>query len=210
MTMPDDGLQVHSLVCSRGDVTIFRGVSFQLSPGEFLWVQGANGSGKTTLLRVLCGLTRISGGTIRLLGQDVAGQDESLWQQVLYIGHRDAIKEEFSPLENLQTWLGLRGIAADEAACFRALVGAGLFGREEVPVRYLSQGQRRRTALARLLLDPPRLWVLDEPLTALDVGAVQWLSRLIDGHLKQGGMVIATSHQSFDPCLSPRMLRMDA
>ena len=197
-----------NLACERGDLSIFSDIDFELNAGEMLLIEGANGSGKTTLLRTLCGLSRLASGHVTLGGEPLSELSYQDKKQILFIGHKDAVKEEFSPLENLLFWQGLRGNKPDEAACLKALYLAGLKGRELLLARYLSQGQKRRSALARLLVNPPYLWVLDEPLAALDVAAASWLSGLIAKHLKAGGMVVATSHQPFDAVLTPKILQV--
>ncbi|MCG5538780.1 MULTISPECIES: cytochrome c biogenesis heme-transporting ATPase CcmA [unclassified Halorhodospira] len=202
-------LRVEHLACRRGEEFLFEEVSFALGPGELLFVRGRNGSGKTTLLRTLCGLTEPARGRIHWLDQEVRRLDDRARRQMLYVGHRDAVKDELTPLENLQVHQGLRGESSSLDERLDALEQAGLAGREDIPVRYLSQGQRRRTALARLLLSPARLWILDEPLTALDRRAVAWLFERIAGHLQHGGLVITTSHQSIDGLPEPRILDLD-
>ncbi|ABM62131.1 cytochrome c biogenesis heme-transporting ATPase CcmA [Halorhodospira halophila] len=202
-------LQVEGLACRRGEEFLFEDLSFALGPGELLFVRGRNGSGKTTLLRTLCGLTEPARGRIRWLGQRIRRLDDQARRKMLYVGHRDAVKDELTPLENLQIHQGLRGESSTLDERLDALEQAGLSGREDIPVRYLSQGQRRRTALARLLLSPAQLWILDEPLTALDRRAVAWLFERIAAHLEQGGLVITTSHQSIDGLPEPRILDLD-
>ena len=190
------GLQVRGLACRRGGIRLFAPVDFHLAAGELLFVRGRNGRGKTTLLRAICGLTEPASGEIRFHGDSIRTMDDARRIALLYIGHRDALKEELTPLENLQMHLGLRAVGnIDEDHLLDALEAAGLGERVDTPVRYLSQGQRRRTALARLLVSQATLWVLDEPLTALDTDAVAWMAERINGHLEDGGMVICTSHQ---------------
>lgn len=202
-------LEAQAVACRRGEQALFRDVTFRLGSGELLFVRGRNGSGKTTLLRALCGLSAPAGGRIRWGGQDVHRLDEDARREVLYLGHQDAIKDELTPLENLAFHQGLRGEPSDPEAQLDALEQAGLRGREDVPVRYLSQGQRRRTALARLLVSPARLWILDEPLTALDQRAVAWLFERIGEQLARGGIVVTTSHQSIEGLPEPRILELD-
>ncbi|MBK1734754.1 heme ABC exporter ATP-binding protein CcmA [Halorhodospira abdelmalekii] len=206
---PSTCLEVEALACRRGEQQLFSDLSFTLKSGELLFVRGRNGSGKTTLLRALCGLTEPVRGQVRWLGQPIRRLDEGLRRKMLYLGHRDAVKDELTPLENLEIHLGLRGEQASDEAQLSALEEAGLAGREDIPVRYLSQGQRRRTALARLLVSPTRLWILDEPLTALDRRAVAWLFERIGDHLGSGGLVVTTSHQSIDGLPEPQILDLD-
>ena len=191
-------LSARDLSCRRGGRPLFAGIGFSVEPGQLLFVRGRNGCGKTTLLRAICGLTELESGHVYLNGEDIRKLDDSARADIVYVGHRDAVKDEFTPLENLAVHQGLRGERLDETRCLDALEEVGLAGYEDVPVRFLSQGQRRRTALARLLLSSSPLWVLDEPLTALDAGAVDWLLDRLDRHLAQGGLVVTTSHQTFD------------
>lgn len=188
-------LEVSNLACSRGDHRLFSGLSWSLLPGEIMQVQGENGKGKTSLLSTLCGFLSPDEGRISWGGEDVRELRETYFANLLYLGHHNAIKDELSALENLLVSSGLSGVAADEAQAIAALHRMGLKGRERLPTKVLSQGQRRRVALARLLLGNARLWVLDEPLTALDVGAVALIQELIAEHLHKNGMVIFTTHQ---------------
>lgn len=202
------GIRAVGLSCRRGGRTLFSGVSFDLDRGQLLFVRGRNGSGKTTLLRALCGLTELETGQVYLQGQDIRTMEHGTHGGLVYVGHRDSVKDELTPLENLAIQEGLSGRAADEERCLDALEGVGLAGYEDIPVRYLSQGQRRRTALARLLLSTSPLWVLDEPLTALDFRAVDWLLGLIRDHLASGGLVVATSHQPIDALMTANTLEL--
>ncbi|HEX7455142.1 MAG TPA: cytochrome c biogenesis heme-transporting ATPase CcmA [Gallionella sp.] len=188
-------LEVSNLACSRGDHRLFSGLSFALYPGQIMQIQGANGSGKTSLLRTLCGFIMPDEGKISWYGEDMRDLDEDYFAQMMYLGHLNAIKDELSALENLRISAGLLGIELSEADAIAALRRMGLKGRERLPAKVLSQGQQRRVALARLLVNDARLWILDEPLTALDVGAVSLIQELIAEHLAQQGMVIFTTHQ---------------
>jgi heme exporter protein A len=188
-------LEISNLACSRGDHRLFAGLSFELHPGQILQIQGKNGSGKTSLLRTLCGFITPDEGKIAWCGEDVRDLDEDYFARMIYLGHLNAIKDELSALENLRISAGLSGIELNELNAIAALRRMGLKGRERLPTKVLSQGQRRRVALARLLVSHATLWVLDEPLTALDVGAVTLMGELIGEHLAQQGMVIYTTHQ---------------
>ncbi len=188
-------LELRDLGCTRGRRNLFTGLAAELLPGELLRVSGANGAGKTSLLRMLCGLLAPSQGQVLWQGTAVHRCRESYHRQLIYIGHAAALKDDLSALENLQVALHLGGVAADEATAYKALADAGLRGRERLPVRSLSQGQRRRAALARLPLGQAALWVLDEPFNALDSAASAWLLALIESHLRGGGMAVLTSHQ---------------
>lgn len=189
-------LRAVNLSCVRGDRPLFSGLNFELKPGEALYVTGANGAGKTSLLRMLCGLSAPADGQVLWGGESIAGLREEYFRHVLYLGHAAALKDELTAAENLLVGATLSGHFVPADAARQALGVIGLRGREDLPARVLSQGQRRRVNLARLLLpDPPRLWVLDEPFNALDVKAVRQLAEIIDGHVGRGGMVVYTTHQ---------------
>jgi len=191
-------LEISNLACVRGEHLLFSDLSFSLSAGELLQIEGANGSGKTSLLRTLCGFMMPAQGKILWRGQNIRDLDEEYYAEMIYLGHLNAIKDELNALENLRITAGLAGYAVDDKQVIAALRRMGLRGRETLPVKVLSQGQRRRVALARLLIGNAPLWILDEPLTALDVGAVGLMQELIGEHLAGGGMVIYTTHQPLD------------
>ncbi len=188
-------LEISNLACSRGDHRLFSGLSFSLYPGQIMQIQGANGSGKTSLLRTLCGFITPDEGKIAWCGEDVRTLAEDYYAQMMYLGHLNAIKDELSALENLMISAGMSGVQLSESDAILALRRMGLKGRERLPTKVLSQGQRRRVSLARLLVSDAKLWILDEPLAALDVGAVAMIGDLIGEHLAQQGMVIFTTHQ---------------
>lgn len=188
-------LIVSNLECARGDRTLFSQLNFQVEPEDLLLVHGQNGSGKTTLLRTLCGLVLPVMGEVYWQGNEIRKFGEDYFKDLLYLGHHAALKEEFSALENLRTTLKLAGHPVADDAIDGALAKMGLAGREDLPTKVLSQGQKRRVALARLLLSRAKLWILDEPFTALDVKAVAYLQTVISEHLHQGGLVILTTHQ---------------
>lgn len=188
-------LEAENLECVRGDRRLFSGVGFRLEAGELLYLQGKNGAGKTSLLRMLIGLLPPADGEIRWRGQSTARTVDEFHAELCYLGHYNAIKEELTPLENLLASARLAKEDLDEEAALDALMQVGLAGREDLPCRYLSQGQKRRVALARLVKERRALWVLDEPFVALDVAAVDWLAGIIGGHLQRGGLAIMTTHQ---------------
>lgn len=188
-------LDVVNLACERGDLRLFSGLNFELASGDLMQVQGANGAGKTTLLRTLCGFIQPADGVVKWDRRDISEWDDRYHAQMCYLGHLNAIKDELSALENLQMSAGLMGFKVDEQEAINALRRMGLRRKEHLPVRVLSQGQRRRVALSRLLIGDAKLWILDEPLTALDVGAVALMQELIGEHLSNGGMTIFTTHQ---------------
>ena len=190
------GLQLDDLACTRGSRLLFSGLSISVNPGQLLRVHGANGAGKTSLLRILCGLLQPAQGQVLWRGKPLAAQRDQSGRDLLYLGHAAALKDELSPLENLLDACALGGHTPTIPAAMAALQGAGLRGHERTPARRLSQGQRRRSALARLALSQTApLWILDEPFNALDTVANDWLTDLIQTHLKTAGMVVLTSHQ---------------
>ena len=183
------------LACVRGDRYLFAGLGFTLEPGGRLHVTGENGSGKTSLLRILCGLSPPETGEVRWQGEPIAQLGDDYRNTVLYLGHHNALKEELTAMENLRTTAALAGVLIEDAQGAELLGRVGLAGREGLQVRFLSQGQKRRVALSRLLWSTAPLWVLDEPFVALDSAAVTWLAEIIGQHLNAGGMAILTSHQ---------------
>lgn len=188
-------LEAVDLECSRGDRRLIAHLSFALESGMLLHVRGPNGSGKTTLLRALCGLFEPQDGEIRWNGTSIRTLKEEYFREVLYLGHLNGIKHELTGLENLQIAATLDGDSVSEQQVWDALKRLGLAGFEDLPAKVLSQGQKKRVALARLLLSNARLWILDEPFTALDTGAVKLLQSLIVAHVERGGMAVMTTHQ---------------
>ncbi|MDA8191873.1 MAG: cytochrome c biogenesis heme-transporting ATPase CcmA [Gammaproteobacteria bacterium] len=197
--MSDALFAVHGLSCVRGDRTLFAGLSLTLDAGEAVHVRGPNGLGKTTLLRALCGLSRPMRGEIRWRGERISDLAEEFTAEVAYVGHLNGIQGELTAAENLRlasrvfTRRGCAGHSEGEA-----LARVGLRAQADRPARHLSQGQKRRLALARLLVLRRPLWVLDEPFTALDVASVASLSSLIGEHMAAGGLALVVSHQAFD------------
>ena len=187
---------VSNLSCSRGDKRLFSGVSFALQPGQWLHLEGDNGVGKTSLLRLACGLSALEQGEIQWQGQPVSQNSDEFRANLAYLGHQLALKEDLTPLENLRADAAIAGRALSLADAKSALVQLGLKGQEHLPVRVLSQGQKRRTALARLWVSSAKLWILDEPFVALDNAAQNVLSEVINSHLSKQGMVLLTSHQA--------------
>jgi len=172
-------LTASGLAILRGERLLFREIGLSIGPGEALLLRGANGSGKTTLLRMLSGLTRPEAGTV---SRNVPHH---------WVGHREGLKPHETPRAHLALWARAWGAGADIPAI---LAEMGLTRPADVPGRYLSAGQRRRTALARLLLEDRPLWLLDEPYTALDADGRALLDRLIGAHRARGGALIAAIH----------------
>ena len=191
-------LEAHDLAGQRGGTELFRGLSFRVDGGHGLVVTGRNGSGKTTLLRMLAGLTAPAQGELRWLGTPVRPFARALRAAVLYAGHPAALKDELSAQENLASLAGLAGSAANDSSVGAALDEVALAGQRRLPARVLSAGQRRRIGLARLRLVPRPLWLLDEPVTALDAAGSELLARLVRSQLERGGIVVAASHQPLD------------
>jgi heme exporter protein A len=179
----------------RGDRLLFSDVSFSLAPGTFLQLTGPNGSGKTSLLRIICGLMSPESGEVRWQGAKIGTLAEEYFQTITYSGHRSAVKEELSSLENLRISSGLMGAAVSLEVAQNALARVGLAGRENLPARFLSEGQRRRAALARLITCNTKLWLLDEVLASLDHAAGELIEAIINEHLDRGGLAIVATHQ---------------
>ena len=191
-------LQAIALSCERGGRPLFAPQSFTLSPGQAMQIEGDNGSGKTSLLRMVCGLAPTASGEVRWGGQAITEVRHAFSRDLLYLGHSLGLKDELSALENLRAALVLAGHPVGHEQALQALQAQGLGSRSHLPLRVLSQGQKRRVALARLQLSKARLWVLDEPFVALDTLAVHALQQVLRQHLQQDGLLLFTSHQAVD------------
>jgi len=188
-------LEVAELECVRGDRRLFAHLSFSLEQGELLYLYGDNGSGKTTLMRAICGLFHPTEGKILWNGKDIRDLSEDYTREVLYVGHKNGIKDDLTAIENLRILSTLDGVHLSEDQAWDSLDRIGLRGFEDLPTQVLSQGQKRRVALARLLAHQAKLWILDEPFTALDRDAVTMLQEVIRAHVDGGGMALLTTHQ---------------
>jgi heme exporter protein A len=191
-------LEVNQLGCVRGDRRLFSGLDLSLPAGTYLQVTGPNGSGKTSLLRILCGLLAPAEGQIKWQGESIRSLAEDYFTSVTYLGHRHGVKDELSAIENLRISNALNGKLVSQELARDVLARMGLGGRESLPARLLSEGQRRRVALARLLTCSTKLWLLDEVMTSLDKGAVALIRSLIEEHLAGGGIAVVATHQDLE------------
>jgi len=191
-------LEVSKLGCVRGDRWLFSGLDLSIRAGTFLQVTGPNGSGKTSLLRILCGLLAPAEGQIKWQGENIRSLAEDYFTSVTYLGHRHGVKDELTAVENLRISNALNGIVVSKKRAREVLGRMGLAGRESLPARLLSEGQRRRVALARLLTCNTKLWLLDEVMTSLDKGAMALVRSLIEEHLAGGGIAIVATHQDLE------------
>jgi len=187
----DFHLQAETLSCERGERLLFRGLDLSVRPGEIWLVEGANGSGKTTLLRILCGLRRPDDGLILWNGTPIEESRAEFHARIAYLGHHSGIKQELTAQENLRF---ARALCAGRADIDPALTRVGLNELEELPVSAFSAGQRRRLAMARLLLSRARVWMLDEPFTALDPAGRTLVRELLAEHAAGGGSALLATH----------------
>ena len=201
-TITANQLTIDQLACVRGERVLFKQLSFALKSQQLLYIQGQNGSGKTTLLRAIASLSSPAAGKISWNENDIKALAEDYHGQLLYIGHLPSIKDDLTTLENVQFNTALSGYAVSKAQAIAALEALGIKRCAHLPARVLSQGQKRRTALAQLWLrntpDNTPLWILDEPFTALDSEMIATLTAHIQAYVQAGGMVLFTSHQTPD------------
>lgn len=190
-------LQLDGLACVRDDRELFAGISLELNAGEVLQVEGPNGSGKTSLLRALCGLVPLEAGCIRWHGVDITEAADDYLAHLTYIGHTPGVKRELTPLENLAVARALSAADGGMDAA-QALARLELAALADTPLRRLSAGQCRRVALARLLVAPTPLWILDEPFTALDAAGRALVQHLIAAHCADGGLVVLSTHHALE------------
>ncbi|WP_162046809.1 cytochrome c biogenesis heme-transporting ATPase CcmA [Vibrio taketomensis] len=189
-------LEVKQLTAIRDERILFEALSFAIDSGELVQIEGRNGTGKTTLLRIIAGLGDRDEGEIFWNNENVASNRDAFHQDLLFLGHQTGVKRELTAYENLRFYVSIHAQqSVDKETIYQALLKVGLAGREDVPVAQLSAGQQRRVALARLWLSKHKLWILDEPLTAIDKQGVKVLESLFQQHAEQGGIVVLTTHQ---------------
>lgn len=199
-------LSVQELSCVRDERVLFDDLSFSVSSGELVQIEGHNGAGKTTLLRIIAGLGRADSGSVCWNNENIESAREDYYQDLLFLGHQTGVKRELTAFENLAFFQAMHTHTEDselagtpqvsgDDCLWQALAHVGLAGREDVPAGQLSAGQQRRVALARLWISNHKLWILDEPLTAIDKQGVKVLERLFLSHVERGGVVLLTTHQ---------------
>lgn len=192
-------LELVNLNCQRGERRLFSSLSMAIHPGTLVAVVGENGSGKTTLLRMLCGLFPPEQGMVLWQGKNIAEWRETYAAQLTYVGHLNGLKEDLTPVENLQFSAALAGEDISDTATCKGLEAVGLRAQVHgLPTRVLSQGQKRRVALARVWLSTRALWILDEPFAFLDEAAIRLLTQRFQAHVNAGGMAVVATHQEVE------------
>lgn len=191
-------LEAINLSCVRGTRRLFKGLNFSATLGELIELRGENGSGKTSLLRILSGLAAPAEGEVRWQGKNIRSLGEEYSGEVAYLAHQNGVKDELTAIENLRIANGVAGNALSKLQAQAILEQVGLSRQQNLPVRSLSAGQRRRVALARLLTSKAKLWILDEVLTSLDDAAIKLSGRFIGEHLRNGGIAIIATHQDLN------------
>ena len=203
-------LRLESITCVRGDRTLFEELNLEIKPGSILRISGDNGSGKSSLLRILCGLLTPHAGKV-FWGSDPITEDRDQFHgELIYLGHIPALKADFSAIENLMSLALLGGQSISNEEAMNALREAGLDRQAHRFIRTLSQGQKQRIALSRLLLPQPKsFWILDEPFNALDRDANRALQNLLINHVHRGGIVALSSHQDLQIDDNARVIRLE-
>ncbi len=192
-------LQASEIECVRGNRRLFRNLSFRLNAHQALRIGGENGSGKTSLLRMVAGLSPAESGNILWNAERIAACSEDYRRQMLFLGHANALKDDLTAVENLRHALLLCGMPVGDRALRAALAEQGLASAADLPAKFLSQGQKRRVALVRLRFSADKpLWILDEPFAALDAASVRRIEQSMFGHLRDGGMILFTTHQEVE------------
>ena len=201
-------LEIQSLECIRDDRQLFCDLNFAVADAEVLQIEGPNGSGKTSLLRIICGLRLPESGQVLWQGEEIGSNREDYYEEMVYIGHLPCIKADLTVLENVRSLLDTRSLALSDAVIETALAKVGLASYEDVPGKALSSGQRRRILLAFIELAQAKLWILDEPLTALDVHGVELMESMILEHRQAGGSVIFTTHHGMQLDCNMRSIQL--
>jgi len=186
-------LSASNLACIRGDRVLFETLDINIAAGDIVQVEGPNGAGKTSLLRILSGLSQPYDGTVYFQAESITQHREAFHQDLLYLGHLPGVKDEMTAQENLEFNLTLHGLNSDTAEA--TLAEVNLLGFEDALAAHLSAGQHRRISLARLWQSQAKIWILDEPFTAIDKLGVEKLEQLFLQHADNGGCVILTTHQ---------------
>jgi heme exporter protein A len=202
-------LKVNKLYCERDERVLFKDLDFSVTEGEVWQIQGSNGSGKTTLLRILCGLNDEFSGEIHWRGKQQRQARQEFNLEVFFLGHAPAINKTLSPRENLSWFCASRGLENTDQIK-TVLHSFNLYGYEDMPCYLMSAGQQRRVSLARMLLSQAKLWIIDEPFTALDKQGVQELEALLSAHAQAGGSIILTTHHSLQMDYPIRIIDLDA
>ena len=187
-------LHIKSVTCIKQDRCLFADLNFSLNSGQIMQLAGPNGAGKTSLLRIIAGFSVPDEGAVLFQEQPISKYYEEYTRELLFIGHKTGVNIQLSAVENVRHWLQINGYI-NQPDLYPILAQLGLVGLEDVPVRMLSAGQQRRVALVRLWLSDAKLWVLDEPFTALDKSGVAFLQQRFTEHLQSGGAILLTTHQ---------------
>ncbi len=197
------GIVASGLSCIKRDRVLFENLSISVKPGQLVYLRGQNGAGKTSLLRILIGLSEPTSGEVLFNNQPLSKCRTMFHSQLTYIGHKSGLNQNLTALQNLQFWCAQQSLEISQSELFDHLAMIGLVGLEEQPVSMLSAGQQRRVALLRLWLKPSRIWVLDEPFTALDVDGISLLEEQFARQVSEGGAVLLTSHQPLSSASGP-------
>jgi heme exporter protein A len=188
-------LHIKSVTCIKQERCLFEDLNFSLNTGQIMQLAGPNGAGKTSLLRIIAGFSAPDEGAVLYHQQPISKYYEEYARDLLFIGHKTGVNTQLSAIENVRYWLQINGYT-NNSDLYPILAKLGLVGLEDVPVRMLSAGQQRRVALVRLWLSDVKLWVLDEPFTALDKSGVAFLQKRFAEHLAYGGAILLTTHQN--------------
>ncbi len=187
-------LKVEAVTCIKQERCLFDNLNFDLAAGKIMQLEGPNGAGKTSLLRILAGFTIPESGNLYWFNENINQVKEEFLAELLFIGHKTGVNTQLNAIENIQYWQDIQGYVKS-VDYYELLANLGLVGLEDVPVRMLSAGQQRRVALARLWISNAKLWMLDEPFTAVDKKGVILLQQQFKQQLNRGGSIILTSHQ---------------